>query len=321
VDKTTTAEYRQSFSKVDPWRLTHQTAWDSTSLGALKRCPRYYQYNILEGYSSRGESPHLRFGSEYNNALVTYHKCRAAGEDKEQALLSAVRYALLHTWDDVLGRPWVSEEPTKTRETLVRSVIWYLTQFENDSCETVVFANGEAAVELSFRIHIELSSSITGEDYMLCGYLDRLVEFNGKTWITDWKTSKYQLDEKYFHKYSPNNQMSQYDLAGSIITSSPIGGVMIDATQLGVTFSRFQRGTATRTPPQREEWLRDAAIYIRQNETYVANNYWPQNDVACDLYGGCPYRGICSSHPELRQKHLDALFFKRSWDPLVVREI
>lgn len=318
MDKTTLSGVRLSFSQMLP---NHQLAYDSTSLGALKRCPRYYQYNIILGYVTRGESVHLRFGSEYNNALVTYAKCRAKGQDHETATLSAVRYALEHTWDQTLGRPWTSDEPTKTRETLIRSVIWYLDKFEDDPMQTLVLANGEAAVELPFRIHIDMDSGLTGESYLLCGYLDRKVEFAGGAWITDWKSTKYALDEKYFQRYSPDNQVSQYAFAGTMIGSEPIKGVVIDAVQLGVTFSRFQRSQIGRTPSQLEEWLYDSMHYIRQNESYVKNGYWPQNDTSCEKYGGCPYRQVCSASPEIRPQLLKQLYHQRSWDPLVVREI
>lgn len=319
MDKTTTiGSVRQSFS---PHYPNHQIAWDSTSLGALKRCPRYYQYNIIEGYVSRNESAHLVFGSAYNNSLVTYHKQRAMGKDKEEATREAVRYAFATTWNSELDRPWSSSEPTKTRETLVRTVIWYLDRFADDPMETQVFSTGEPAVELPFRIHMDIDSNLTGESYLLCGYLDRFVHFNGGSWITDWKTSKYQLDERYFQRYSPDNQVSQYDFAGTIIGHEPIQGVIIDAVQLGVTFSRFQRANIKRTPMQREEWLADSIIYIRQNETFVENNHWPMNDTSCEKYGGCPYRTICSASPEIRPNLLKGLFHQRVWDPLLVREI
>lgn len=318
MDKTTTLSVRLSFSTI----MTNlQIAWDSTSLGALKRCPRYYQYNIIEGWVGRAESAHLRFGSELNNGLVTYCKARAKGQDYEEAVLTAVRYALEHTWDEKLNRPWVSDEPTKTRETLVRSIIWYLDKFKEDSLETLVLATGEAAVELPFRIEIDEYSDLTGEPYLLCGYLDRKVAFNDKPWITDWKTTKYGLDEKYFDRYSPDNQVSQYSFAGTIIGAEPVGGVIIDAMQLGVTFTRFQRQQISRTSSQLEEWLRDSVHFIHMNETYVKDNYWPQNDTSCEKYGGCPYRKICAASPEIRPRLLEGLFHKRMWDPLVVREI
>jgi hypothetical protein len=309
---------RLSFSTIMPM---HQIAWDSTSLGALKNCPRYYYYNIGMGYTTKAENVHLVWGSAYNNSLVTYNKSRATGKDHKTSVIDAVRYALTTTWDEKLNVPWTSDEPTKNRETLVRAVIWYLDRFENDPLETLVLADGTPAVEQPFRISLDRVSSLTGEHYMLCGYLDREVKFNGGDWVTDWKSSKYALDEKYFAKYSPNNQVSQYSVAGRIMNHREIKGVIIDAVQLGVTFARFQRREIPRTQAQLEEWLHDATFYIRQNEAFVEANYWPQNDTACDKYGGCPFRAICGASPEVRPKLLDGLFHRRSWDPLLVREI
>ena len=56
-----------------------QYAWDSTSLGLLKTCPRKYQYEMIEGWGTRDESIHLRFGIEYHTALQDYAISRAKG--------------------------------------------------------------------------------------------------------------------------------------------------------------------------------------------------------------------------------------------------
>lgn len=318
MDETTT-KMRLSFSTS---LTSHQLAWDATSLTALKTCPRYYQYNIIEGYVTRQENIHLRWGSEYNNAQVMYHRARTEGKDHRDAMKAAVLFALASTWDYDLGRPWSSDLPYKTRETLVRALIWYFTQFEEDSLKTDKLAGGEAAVEMNFRLRLDQYSDLTGEEYLLCGYLDRKVEFNGGEWITDWKTTRYALDEKYFNQYSPNNQVSTYAFAGGVISKdNPIKGVIIDAVQLGVTFARFERKEIARHPSQLEEWYRDAMFYIRQNEKFVEDNYWPQNDTSCDKFGGCPYRAVCSAIPDIRQRLLDGLFHKRTWDPLKTEKV
>lgn len=297
--------------------LSHQIAWDATSLTALKTCPRYYQLNILEGYITKTENINLRWGSEYNNAQVMYHRARADGKSHTEAVHASLRHALTSTWDHDLERPWASDNPLKTRETLIRSLVWYFDKFEEDTLRTEALPDGSAAVELNFRIPLEENSGLTGEEYMLCGYLDRKVEFSNGEWITDWKTTRYALDEKYFNQYSPNNQVSLYSFAGGIISKEkPIKGVIIDAVQLGVTFSRFQRYQVPRTPMQLEEWINDSLFYIRQNEEFVKNNYWPQNDTSCDKYGGCAFRGVCGASPEVRQRLLDGLFQRRTWDPL-----
>src|SRR5258708_6323590 len=70
-------------------------AWDSTCLSAFKTCPRYYQYSILEGWTSREESVHLRFGIEYHQALHDYELGRNAGASHDDALFDTVRELLL----------------------------------------------------------------------------------------------------------------------------------------------------------------------------------------------------------------------------------
>ena len=48
-----------------------QFAWDSTSLGLLKTCPRLYYYTIIEGYAPRGESIHPRCPAGRRAAVPT----------------------------------------------------------------------------------------------------------------------------------------------------------------------------------------------------------------------------------------------------------
>lgn len=316
MDAATTVDTRLSFSKRHP---NLQTAWDSTSLGAFKTCPRYYQYSILEGYVTHAENVHLTFGIMFHECLEVYDRCKALGLDHEKSVLVAVKHALISTWDNALGRPWTTDEPTKTRDTLLRSIIWYFDQFENDPCETIIQADGRPAVELSFRFEPGFKSRLTGEDFLVCGHLDRLVKFQDRPWIMDRKTTKTTLSQEYFGRYSPDNQMSLYHAAGTLILNEPVSGLMVDAVQLAVTFSRFQRQPVTRTPAQLKEWMKDLWFWFKLAEDYAEAGYWPQNDRACNQYGGCPYRVVCGASEEVRQKLLDGLYTKRSWDPLEVR--
>jgi hypothetical protein len=70
----------------DPLR---QVAWDSSSLGAVMFCPRYYQYTILEGWS--GDQTDLQFGGFAATGFELYQKARLEGLNKDDALLRVVR--------------------------------------------------------------------------------------------------------------------------------------------------------------------------------------------------------------------------------------
>ncbi len=309
-----------SFSKILP---NLQLAWDSVSRGAFKTCPKYYEYVIINGYASKRENVHFIFGIGFHSALELYDRHKAEGKSHLESLHLAVRYTIQYNWDFKRSRPWISDEPTKTRETLIRAVIWYLIQFEDDPLETMILKDGKPAVELTFHYNSHLNSC-TDEPYILCGHLDRVVNWNSKPWIVDRKTTKLSLlkdTEKFFEKFSPDDQMSGYYFGGKIIFDEPISGIIIDAGQTAVTFTKFQRGFTHRSQSQLNEWYEDLSYMFKQAEHYAKNNHYPMNDKACGNYGGCPMRPICSEPPEMRQELLNAFFIKRVWDPLVSREI
>ena len=315
-----------SFSKLLP-RL--QLSWDSTSLGELKLCPRRYQYSIIEGWAEQGESVHLKFGLIYHAALELHDKAQADGRDCSEAANIALRYALSATWDDALGRPWSSDHSNKNRETLIRSIIYYLDDFSKDSLETLVLSNGRAAVELSFSFKWPWRETVEGEEFSLCGHVDRVVKFQNEIWVTDKKTTKNTINQAYFARFSPDNQVSLYSFAGRVIFGTETKGMIIDAAQILVEDTRFQRGFIDRKTSTIDEWIEDTDHYLALAEHYARRNYWPQNDKNCSgvyldpVTGepsfGCPFRPVCASAPEIRPDLLRLNYTKRVWDPIKVR--
>lgn len=346
-------ETRLSFSKLNP-KL--QLAWDSTSAAALKKCPRYYQLSILEGWrSKRGKNLHFRYGILYHRALEVYDHKKFDGLDHEEAMIECL-IDLAHGCMDkidcadcegmgkhggVVGcktcggtgtAGWQLWDPNeeldeekaaknnKTIYTLFRSVVWYLERFgKHDPIETVRLKNGKPAVELSFRFDAGFSSRLTGEPYLLSGHLDRLGTFAGQVHVVDRKTSSSTLGRYYFDQFHPHTQMTQYTLAGKVVLETPVAGVIIDGVQIAAGFSAFERGVTKRTDAQLEEWLGDMKYWIGQNELFVAQDYWPMNDTSCNDYGGCAFRGICSKDPRVRRQYLESDFRVEKWDPLKVR--
>src|SRR5262249_45817099 len=124
----------------------------------------------------------------------------------------------------------------------------------------------------------------------------------------------------YFKQFEPNNQMSLYTLAGQVTLHSPIRGVIIDGIQILIESTNFKRHVTYRTPEQTEEWITDAHVWFTLAKTYAETNYWPMNDTACDKYGGCEFREICSKSPQVRDKFLALEFDRRDqWNPLQPR--
>jgi|SRR5215475_912458 len=312
-----------------------QFAWDSTSLGWAKTCPRLYYYNMLCGYRPKDESVHLRFGIEYHTALEEYDYFRAAGADHDEAEHLAVADLVerLKDYKDPDGEYAKPSEKVKTKENLLRTVIWYLEEFKNDAAQTYIKTDGKPAVEQSFRFELDFGPQATPETrhstnkgivadqpYILCGHLDRIVNYNDGLFIMDRKTTTQTPGPYYFKKYDPDNQMTLYAYAGQVVLRSQITGVLIDVAQVAVNGSKFVRGVSYRSPDQIEEWVRDLHVHLRTFERYAVEGYWPQNDTACDKFGGCRFRGICSKSPSSRQMFLDNDFTQEEpWNPLKVR--
>lgn len=385
-----------------------QTAWDSTSMSALKRCPRYYQYMILQGLRPKSEALPLIFGIHYHTGHEIYAKQIAQGATPEQALSATVRYVLSATWDrgwslscsacqttvfkyiensahcgssDISGltecphcaakfvleadaagadladsspaslspdsdivaeagtalftevsdnhrtaslikteisAPWETTDTRRSRITLLRSIIWYYEHYKNDMVNTVTLATGKPAVELSVKLPTGVFSP-ANEEYYLCAHFDRIVEFAGDLYVADHKSSTFALTGDYFTKYSPDNQMSAYPFLANVTLGIPVRGVLIDAVQIGVGFSRFQRGPAHRTKSQLEEWFTGWKSFIRRAEDFAAERYWPMNEASCGNFGGCAFREVCSKSPESRHTFLQSNYFFVDWNPLKSR--
>lgn len=309
-----------SFSPVIP---NLQLGWDSTSLSALKTCPRLYYYSIVLGRAPRGANVHLTFGLLYHAALEHYDHERAQGVPHEQALLRVVRKLMIDTWDTTLGRPLpvLSEDKNKNRFTLVRTVVWYLDLFgESDPLATIILANGKPAVELSFRFETEHRAS-DGTPFIYCGHMDRVVRLNGEPAVLDRKTTKHTIGEHFFDQFTPNNQFTGYIMGSQILMpqESP-RKLIVDAAQVAVTFSRFERGLVERSEFQINEWYEGLGYWLKVAEGYARANYWPMNESSCGNYGGCPFREVCARKTQkTRDEFLASLTVSRVWDPLQVR--
>jgi hypothetical protein len=279
---------------------------------------------MIEGYVGRGERVHLEYGILYHEALETYEARKYAGLSHDEAVRQTVFNVLARTWRD--GRPWRSsvDLPTdekaslKNRENLVRTVVWYLDKFKSDPAKIKMhLVTGRPMTELHFTF--EIGGGVEGYPYTLCGHLDRVVEFQGESFVMEHKTTTLTLGSYYFEQYDPDNQVSLYTVASQVAFKTPVRGVIIDAVQIAVGFSRFVRSFVFKTPDQIDEWMRDLHYWLDQAEHYAEADYWPMNDKSCHKYGGCPFRDICSKSPSVRDKFLETAFERRPWNPLIPR--
>lgn len=297
-----------------------QVAWDSTSLGLLKECPRKYYYEIILGWRSAGQNVHLTFGLGYHASLEAYDHARVAGADHEEALRVAVRTALATGGvrsADGSWHGWRSTDHYKNIWTLVRTVVWYADHFRNDQMHTILLSSGKPAVELSFFFD---GGEINGIPVGYCGHMDRVaLDGDGRTAVHDRKTTKSQLNAQYYDSFNPHGQFALYTIASLVTFDQPAKGIVVDAAQVGVNFSRFGRRFISFPQATLDEFLRESNTWIANAQRYAETGFWPRNDKACGNYGGCAFRRVCSKSEHHRQSWLEADFRPFRWNPLEVR--
>lgn len=283
-------------------------AWDASSIEPLKRCGRLHNYKS-QGWRPREESVHLRYGSEYHKTFYDYEVLKASGLSHRDAVFDAV-----HALTQRLG-DWNPDHPKKNRETLIRSVIWHMEKYEDDQAETWMMSDGKPAVEVTFNFPLDFGPPGHDQPYVLCGKLDRIVVFNGDLFVLDYKTTTLSLTDSYWKQFRMDDQMSLYTLAGKVVFQAPIKGVVVDAAQILVGGTNFERGIVYRTQDQLDEWVENLRFYLDNQNSNTMNT------ASCiTRYGPCEYLEICGRTPQVRERFLKNSFVQEEpWNPLLPR--
>lgn len=312
-----------------------QFAWDATSIGLAQTCLRKYQYRMIEGWRGNQESEHIKFGKHFATALEHYYKHVALGMDWLDALEAVVLEAMLDTWDrgdedyessgDFVGgfepltpkvgagKPWLSTDSVKTRENLIRTIVWYVDEFNEEKLKVMTRVDGTPAVELSFQLPVD-------DGIVFTGHLDRVVEVEDDRYVMDQKTTKQTISPYWFRQFKPHTQFGMYTYAGKAILQTPMKGVLIDGAQINVGFSRFERAPVLFTESELDEWYQTAHFWIAQAQAATLDGFFPMNPASCGNYGGCEFRDVCSRPAGLRSNFLKASFHQNDpWDPLEAR--
>lgn len=304
-----------------------QWAFDSSTLKAASKCLAYYDLKYLRQWERAGGSIHLWFGGLYASALERFYKLTATGLDREAAIADCVRFLLIESWDhdrDEQGnrlpgtgkpRTFPIANSAKNRDTLLRTFIWYFEDFKDDPYTTHIRSDGSPAVEASFRLPVD-------DGLVLCGHIDRLAnDRESNIFVHDQKTTGQTISPSYFKQFKPDIQFALYTFAGKAIYNIPVKGVIVDAVQIAVGFSRYARSPVLFTDAELNEWYEETMKLMQTVQSATRENFFPHNRMACHEFGGCEFREICSRTPSVRDNFLKGEFVQREerWDPLKAR--
>ena len=284
-----------------------QVVWDATSITAASSCQRKYYYQILKSWRGRQSSIHLTFGKHFATALEDFFLDYDSDIGYEELLVQYVRKILEWTHGD----PVFEGQRSKTRLALCRALILYLDRYFDSDYHRLYTAGGVPGIEMTFAVEIS-------DNWVLTGRMDRVLEDDNGVQILDQKTSGTPLDTRYFQNYTPNNQVSAYQLAGQTAFPDRARAFLIDAVSIGAGKPSFARCNIGRSQGLLEEWVKNTQTLIDSIHRLDPTDptAFPQNPSACGMYGGCPFREVCSSEPSVREIILEEDFEQAPWNPV-----
>jgi hypothetical protein len=211
---------------------------------------------------------------------------------------------------------WVPDNKHKNRETLLRTVLEYMdSQPQDGSLRPYRFPNGQDGLELQFAVPLPLTSP-DGDPYILRGYFDSFFQFGNEVAPRERKTTKAGLGKFYWDRYEPDVQVDTYDLVvHALFPEMHSPGVLMEAAQTGVNFSKVERRFVTVPAGRREEWFNDLQYWISRAEADARANYFPKNTASCQTGGGCPFRDVCRRSPDNRGLVLERAFQTKAARP------
>lgn len=229
--------------------------------------------------------------------------------------------------------PWNPEnKKKKNRRTLVRALIWTLDEFEKGHIRPHADADGHAATEVDFAVPLPFDSP-DGEPYLLTGIIDSFCEIGGPDQVMprERKTTNSTLGRAYFDRFEFDIQIDVYSLAMRIMSEDEITpGVVLEAIQTGVTFSRARRQVIQPSNDQLMEFTETIRYWLYQAENYAISGHdldlngelsmsaYPMNRSNCNnfrkedvedkmyssiVHGGCPYRELCTKDRSVRERY------------------
>jgi hypothetical protein len=216
-------------------------------------------------------------------------------------------------------RRYAPNHASKNRRTLIRLVAWYIEEQPDDLSEGLApfaFPNGQPAVELSVKLPIPVFNSY-GEQYILSGHLDSIMQFGTEKFVADNKTTGKFINDRYWQGFNPNIQVDLYDLMGNLLFPElELSGVAIEAASVTKDGATFGMRTFPKTEAQRQETLNTVEWWISQAERFAEQNHWPMATANC---WNCGFASICSKDPSKREMYLKADFQRKRWNPLEER--
>lgn len=307
---------------------------DNFALTMFQSCPAKYDLRIRQGWASRRKSAALGFGGALHEGLAAWYRTGSKTD-----ALTAIHEA------------WPTSTPIddyRSKEKCISTMIEYMKKYPDESFSVVGFPSNPM-IECTFTLDTDLRLSCihcgpiagkwTGhyevvdrqlvllDTHELCnqcgrelepieygGIFDGLVDFSNSIYVFEHKSTS-QLGAYYFNQFKPNNQVTGYTWAASLLSGKRVGGAIINA--IGIyksSATKFERQITTRSQQDIAEWLNNVQHTCELIKECERTGHWPMFTPSCTMYGQCEFHNVhvLSSTTE-RQKMLEQDYIHDDW--------
>ena len=199
--------------------------------------------------------------------------------------------------------------------------------------EPLIGPDGKPYCEMGFALKLDIG--LPGMEIVLVGKIDMIVKRVGSNeiFIVDHKTTNKTLNDDFFSKFNPNNQMSMYIWAArELLGITPVGAIIngirvYDYKKLSKEKQQerlFVRSVTIRTKSQIDERTEQLRHLCRELASKVESkdvSRFEQRTSGCYAFGtrqhACQYRALCVAHtPKLVEMFIDSGAYREErWFP------
>jgi hypothetical protein len=279
-------KFMAKFPRYEPYFQDH------SRMIILDDCARKYFYRMV-----LGRTPKVNIYQVVLEFGTAYHKFRELLETKDYD--TAIRYVLGVTLPKPpQGNKFEYLNELRLLKTCQFAYNYWQAEKKNGRIKVI-------AIEQPFNVQVAEGISISGR-------ADQIVEWNGKLWGRDFKTTS--KDEAAFSKrLDPNDQCIRYIVGESKLHGQQIQGIIFEAayntkTQGPKIYSVLQ----SRVKWQIDQFEKEMILKNKILETYRAEDTWPMQMHNC---AWCTYARVCrKTSEESMMAELQTQFNLSPWD-------
>ena len=307
--------------------------YDNTRISSHRNCPRKFYWRHVRHFTPITTRAPLVFGSCWHAAMDAVWKLGCGDNSIDNTEIARTGYAAFcYMWEidyklplyEAMSPDQRDEFGFRHDETAYHMLMNYVEQRREWMRKMTLIE-----VEKPFAVPVDPDDP----NLFYVGRLDKVVEWDGRVWVLEHKTTSMYRKNGYFSStwvdsFSPNSQVDGYLHALHMLFGDRAKGVMIDAALVhktvheGFMFIPIERGLA-----QLDAWLWEALYQIRmiQNDMKFAHEFddaafmpaFPKNTNRCiDFNSQCAYLDLCKfvANPATIQEAPQG-FAEEKWEP------